>query len=146
MSYPIIINKVEFETATKIIDLDAYLEELTGDIPNATADKFLDDVIYYTYEGAIYSAGHRVRANNIINAYSGVLEPQIKALLVKVGEYMLEQMKGERAGLYSGMLELENGDMAIKDTQEIITKILPPNVMTYVMNISPNIVYAGGGY
>lgn len=144
MHYPITLTKEEFEAASKI-GLDAKLEEYTGTPPSITADKFLDDVVFYTYESAIYSAGDRYRANNIINTYDSVLEPQIKALLIKVAEYMLKNID-EDTGLYSGVVPTNDGGVTLLDTQEVITRILPPNVMTYVMNIKPNIVYSGGGY
>ena len=48
----------------------------------------------------------------------------------------------EQSGLapYSGVETLESGSVEMKDTQEIISKILPPNIQTYIMNIEPSLV------
>lgn len=136
-NYPIEITKEEFEKETGI-DLDMHFEN-----PNIESDKFLRDVNFYTYEGALYSAGQKHIVNKIIAKFREILEPQIKAVLIKVAEYMLDNLD-DNLPLYNGMNALEGGGIEIKDTQEIIDKILPPNIMTYVMNIQPLLVYAGG--
>ena len=132
--YPVILTKEEFMEKTGI-DLDRELG-----MPNVNAEMFLDTVSMVLFENAIYSSGNKERANRIIAQYEGVSD-QIKEILYKVAEYMLKE---DNIHLYSGLLALESGDEMLKDNQEIIQKILPPNTRTYVMNIVPSITYAGG--
>lgn len=132
--YPVVLTKEEFFEKTGI-DIDEQLG-----LPNVNADIFLDTVSMVLFENAIYSSGNKERVNRIIAKYDTVSD-QIKELLYKVGEYMLRE---DNIHLYSGLLALESGDEILKDNQEIIQKILPPNTRTYVMNIVPSISYAGG--
>lgn len=135
--YPVVITKKEFEKATGA-DLDSYFSAV-----DMTSDKFLKDVAFYFYQGAIYSAGQKHFVDRIINEHKNVLAPQIKDILIKVAEYMLHNLD-ENIALFSGLTATENGGVDIKADKDIISKILPPNIMTYVMNITPSIVYAGG--
>ena len=144
MSYPVEITKTEFEAATNLT-ISAYLEGDEGDI-TAKTNKFLADIAYYTFEVAIYPIGDKWRVNKIIELYPEVI-PQLKNVMYKVGEYLLLNRMAileQSFGTYSGVETLESGSVEMKDTQEIISKILPPNIQTYIMNIEPSLVYAGG--
>ena len=139
----LVLTQKEFEKKSKMNLQERLVDYIVDAEISLAIEKFLEDVSFYTFEYAIYPQGKKWFIDEIIESEEYTVKEQIKNILIKVAEYMLINID-ENVANFSGLIATEQGSVEIKDSQEIISKLLPPNIMTAVMNITPNIVYAGG--
>lgn len=134
--YPLTITSEEFEEYTGR-NLTA---ELAGDSDRKVVN-FLNTLHSHVYDFLIYNTGRRDIKDRIIEKYADELTKPIKRALVTQGKYLLEN---EDISLWNGIVATVEGGADVKDTQDIVQKILCPAVINLLAGTQPNILYAGG--
>lgn len=133
--YPVMLTAEEYTTATGV--------ELVAKCDSSAANvkRLLNRAHSHIYDFLIYSTGRSDIKDRIINAYKDTLEKPIKrALVVQVG-YLLEN---GAIGDWNGVIATAESGADIKSTQELVQKILAPEVINILGSTQPNILYAGG--
>lgn len=133
--YPVMLTEEEFTNATGI-----ELVAKCGD-DTAKVKRLLNRAHSHIYDFLIYTTGRADIKDRIINAYKDRLEKPIKrALVLQVG-YLLEN---GAIGDWNGLIATAESGADLKSTQEIVQKILSPEVINVLGATQPNILYAGG--
>lgn len=132
--YPVMLTEEEYTNATGV--------NLTAELKIATQVKrLLNRAHSHIYDFLIYSTGRADIKDRIINAYKDRLEKPIKrALVLQVG-YLLEN---GAIGDWNGLIATTESGADLKSTQEIVQKIISPEVINVLGATQPNILYAGG--
>ena len=132
--YPVMLTAEEYTHATGV--------DLTAEVENAAQVKrLLNRAHSHIYDFLIYSTGRSDIKDRIINAYKDRLEKPIKrALVLQVG-YLLEN---GAIGDWNGLIATTESGADLKSTQELVQKILSPEVINILGATQPNILYAGG--
>ena len=133
--YPVMLTAEEYTNATGI--------ELVARCGNDAANvkRLLNRAHSHIYDFLIYSTGCSDIKDRIINAYRDRLEKPIKrALIMQVG-YLLEN---GAIGDWNGLIATAESGADLKSTQELVQKILSPEIINLLGSTQPNILYAGG--
>lgn len=135
--YPLTITSEEFEEYTG----RNLSTELIGDSDRKVVN-FLNTLHSHVYDFLIHNTGRADIKDRIIVKYAETLTKPIKRALILQGLYLLENMAD--IGLHNGVIFTAENGADIKDTQDIIQKILCPEVINLLSGTQPNILYAGG--
>ena len=133
--HPVMLTAEEYTNATGI--------ELVARCGNDAANvkRLLNRAHSHIYDFLIYSTGCSDIKDRIINAYRDRLEKPIKrALIMQVG-YLLEN---GAIGDWNGLIATAESGADLKSTQELVQKILSPEIINLLGSTQPNILYAGG--
>lgn len=132
--YPVMLTEEEFTNATGV-------ELIAKCCDTSNVKRLLNRAHSHIYDFLIYSTGRADIKDRIINAYKDRLEKPIKrALVLQVG-YLLEN---GAIGDWNGVIATAESGADLKSTQEIVQKILSPEVINVLGATQPNILYAGG--
>lgn len=132
--YPVMLTAEEYTNATGV-DLAAEVND------KGQVKRLLNRAHSHIYDFLIYSTGRSDIKDRIINAYKDRLEKPIKrALVLQVG-YLLEN---GAIGDWNGLIATAESGADLKSTQELVQKILSPEVINILGATQPNILYAGG--
>lgn len=132
--YPVMLTEEEYTNATGV-DLKAELGKA------AQVKRLFNRAHSHIYDFLIYSTGRSDIKDRIINAYKDRLEKPIKrALILQVG-YLFEN---GAIGDWNGLIATTESGADLKSTQELVQKILSPEVINVLGATQPNILYAGG--
>lgn len=112
--------------------------EIDGD-SNERIVAFLDTVHSHIYDFLIYQTGDKDIKNAIIEKYRDRLEKTIKRALVVQAQYLISSNNIE---LWNGVVKTVNG-VDVKDTADIIQKVLAPTIINLLGSTKPNILFAG---
>lgn len=134
--YPLTITSDEFEEHTG----HNLAAELAGDSDRKIVN-FLNTLHSHVYDFLVYNTGRHDIKDRIIEKYADELAKPVKRALVTQGKYLLEN---EDIGLWNGIVATVEGGVDVKDTQDIVQKILCPQVINLLAGTQPNILYAGG--
>lgn len=134
--YPLTITSEEFETNTGYVLSDV----LAGDNDKKIMN-FLNTFHSHVYDFLIHNTGRSDIKDRIILNYRKELEKPIKRALILQGKYLIEN---DNIGLWNGIVATVEGGADVKDTQDIVQKILCAEVINLLAGTQPNILYAGG--
>lgn len=134
--YPLTITSEEFEEHSG----HNLAAELAGDNDRKIVN-FLNTLHSHMYDFLIYNTGKRDIKDRIIKKYDMELAKPLKRALIAQGKYLIEN---EDIGLWNGIVATVEGGVDVKDTQDIVQKILCPAVINLLAGTQPNILYAGG--
>lgn len=134
--FPLTITSEEFDEVSG----HTLSAELEGDSDKAVVN-FLNTLHSHVYDFLIFNTGRRDIKERIILKYAAELAKPIKRALILQGKYLLEN---DNIGLWNGAINTIDGGVDIKETQDIIQKILCPEVINLLAGTQPNILYAGG--
>lgn len=131
------------------VDFYDYPVELSEEeIKNATSISITDEKrnIYrlaheYVYDVVIYPTFNEDIKKRIILKYHDLLEKPIKRALLAQFLYLYEN--GD-VGNWNGMIQSGESDVADKEAQSIITKMISPKVVNILKGAPIDILYAGG--
>jgi len=129
--------KITSEDCEKYGGLDLY-RDIVGD-SNEKISTFLDTVHSHIYDFLIYSTGDRKIKNDIIEKFIEELEKPIKRALIVQAQYLISNNNIE---LFNGVVKTVNG-VDVKDTADIIQKVLAPTIINILGSTKPNILFAG---
>jgi hypothetical protein len=121
------------------IDLNAVLSG-TSEI---SVRKFLTNVHETIYEFVVYQTGERHIKERIIAKYREELTQSVKSALLEQVQYLIENQSD--IGLWNGFLRMNSGGAEMKPTTDIISSVVAPRALNYLMASNPNLMYAGGG-
>jgi len=134
--YPVMIDEKEIQNHIGI-DISAKLKgQSTTKIQN-----FLDTVHSAVYDYLIYPTGPRELKDAIIENFRVELEKPLKRALLSQARYLISNQTN--IALWNGMVKTVSGVEA-KDIQDIMTKIVSPDVYNILFAATPNLLYAGG--
>lgn len=112
--------------------------ELDGD-SNEKITQFLDTVHEQIYYFLIFTTGDKELKLKIINKYRERLEKPIKIALLTQAKYLINNGNIE---LFNGLVKTVNG-LDVKESADVIEKVLAPTVINILGGTKPNILYAG---
>lgn len=103
--------------------------------------ELLDDVHSIVYDYLIYPTFNADVKNRIIEKYRAELEKPLKRALLAQYKYLCANggNLAEWNGLAGGGMSTDS-----KEAQDILTKVLAPQVINILLGASVNILYAGG--
>jgi hypothetical protein len=134
--FPVTITSEEFEENT----MYSLEKDLAGDNGKKVVN-FLNTLHSHIYDFLIHNTGRADIKDRIIEQYRSELEKPIKRALILQGKYLLEN---NNIGLWNGTIATVEGGVDIKDTQDIVQKILCVEAINLLAGTQPNILYAGG--
>lgn len=131
---PVLIDSYDVKKFAGI-DLSS---ELDGD-SNEKITQFLDTVHEQIYYFLIFTTGDKELKLKIINKYRERLEKPIKIALLTQAKYLINNGNIE---LFNGLVKTVNG-LDVKESADVIEKVLAPTVINILGGTKPNILYAG---
>lgn len=131
---PVKVNSDDVEKFCDIV-LD---KEIEGN-SNQKVVAFLDTIHEHIYNFLIFSTGDKILKLRVIEKYREQLEKSIKIALLTQAKYLINSGNIE---LFNGVIKTVNG-VDVKESADIIEKVLAPTVINILGGTKPNILYAG---
>lgn len=135
--YPVTVDSADFSR-----NLGINLEnKLKGDGERVMlVQNFLNSIHQQIYDFLVYSTGRKIYKDRILEKYREQLEKPMKRALLAQGKYVI---LNNDIGMWNGCIDTYNG-VEVKDVQDIIEKIICPEVYNILNATVPCILYAGG--
>lgn len=133
---PVVINS---DDVLKYTGIDLTKSGVLKGDSNVRVSQFLDTVHEHIYNFLIFATGDRRIKTRIINNYIDELQKPIKNALLVQARYLLNNGNIE---LFNGLIKTVQG-VDVKETADIIEKVLAPTIINILAGTKPNILFAG---